>query len=149
VGKTRLGSQTDVAESVLFVVEFRVLIIEVVTGSGSFSRILFVLSNLAEFVSGAVGHGVENFDNVLRLLLEDGVFGKVSELVVDALGPVADLVVDDVNALKSVSELLEVFHDLSLFRLHGDNLLVGLSSLDGTIGSAGISINLELVKAST
>jgi len=111
MGESGLRSQTDIAESVFFVVEFRVLIIEVVSSSSSFSRVLFVLSDLTEFVSSAVSHGVENFDNILRFLLENGVFGKVSEFVVDALSPVADLIVHDVNALESISKSSEVLHD--------------------------------------
>jgi len=142
VSETRLGSQTDIAESVFFIVKFRVLIVEVVTSSGSFSGVLFVLSDLAEFVGGTVGHSVEDFDNILRLLLEDGVFGKSSELVVDALSPVANLVVDDVNALESITKLREDLHHFSIFGLHGDDLLVGLSTLSrGTGAGSGIGIN--------
>jgi hypothetical protein len=113
VGQTRLRSQTDIAESVLFVVEFRVLIVQVVSSTSSLSRVLFVLSNLTELVSSAIGHGVENLDNVLGLLLENRILGKVSELVVNALSPVADLIIDNVNALESIAKLREVLHDVS------------------------------------
>jgi len=80
--------------------------------------------------------------------LEDGVFGEVSELVVNALSPVANLVVDNVNALESVTKLGEDFHHFSLFGLHGDDLLVSLSTLSGaSTGGGGVSINLEFVQA--
>jgi hypothetical protein len=113
MSQTRLGSQTDIAESVLFVVEFRVFVIQVVASASSLSGVLFVLSNLAEFVGSAVGHGVENFDDILGFLLENRVLGKVSEFVVNALSPVADLIIDDVNTLESITELGEVLHDNS------------------------------------
>ena len=113
MGQTGLRSQTDIAESVLFVVEFRVLIVQVVSSTSSISRVLFVLSNLTELVSSAIGHGVENLDNVLGFLLENRILGKVSELVVNALSPVADLIIDNVNALESIAKLREVLHDVS------------------------------------
>jgi len=64
---------------------------------------LLVLSNLAELIGDAVRHGIEDLDNVFWLLLKDGVFSKVSEFKVNALGPVADLVVDDIYALESIA----------------------------------------------
>jgi len=103
MGQSGLRSQADIAESVLFVVEFRVLIVEVIASSSGFSQVLLVLSDLTEFILNTVGHGIEGLDNVLGLLLEDRVLSKVSEFKVNALGPVADLVVHNVNALEPVS----------------------------------------------
>lgn len=111
MSKTRLGTETDITESIFFVVEFRILVIEVIAGSSSLSRVLFILCDLTELVRGAVGHGIENLDNVFGFLLEDGVFGEVSEFVVNALGPVANLIVNNVHAFESVSKNGEVLHD--------------------------------------
>jgi len=66
--------------------------------------LLAALLNVVELLADNSLHGGKDLDEVLRLVLEDGVVSEKTELLVDALGPGADLIVDNVDALEFIGE---------------------------------------------
>lgn len=90
----------------------------------------------------AVSHGTKDLCNVVRFLLKDGVLGEGTKFVIHSLCPVANLVIDNVNAFKPLSQGRIVLHYLGELSLHFDNLVI---CMDTSCMIA--SINLELVEA--
>lgn len=96
-----------------------------------------MLNHLAELGGDAFGHGGEDLNGVVWLLLEDGVLGEVPEFGVDPLGPVTHLVVNDVHSLETVTKLFIVLLHLSQVSLHGHNI----SIFGGHETSTGVTLS--------
>jgi len=119
-----VGLSGDWTNSNVFVDE--VLSGKVIEGLTEVSIVLTTVSLLAlldsiQFLGCQSIHDFENADEVSLVLLEGGIIGEDSELLVDALRPARDLIVDDVDLFESILELLEIERGLSDVVVHTDD----------------------------
>jgi len=88
-------------------------------------------------------HALEHVDEVNGLSLENGVLGQGAELLVAAFGPIANLVVDDVDFLEALLNRREVPVNSGKILVHRNELGVILVSFRLTIVVVTL-VNLEL-----
>jgi hypothetical protein len=69
-------------------------------------------------------HRLENGNQVTWGLLESLVIGQGSELLVDSLGPIADLIVDNIDALEPFLETRVLLKGRGQFIIHHDDVAV-------------------------
>jgi len=67
---------------------------------------------------------LERGDQICGFFLECLILSNDAEFIIDALGPIADLVVYNVDALESVTEPIIMLHNCAEFLLHHDNFAV-------------------------
>lgn len=89
--------------------------------------------NFVELRLHHLRHAVKHRDQVRLRLLEGLVIRHVCELGAALARPVADLIVDDVDALEALSQLLAFFVVFAKLVLQHDDVLIVVRSVAGTL----------------
>ena len=156
-GVVAVGHARDGADnSVIFGKEFtRCEIIKHVSVLNARLLAFFVTTFLisAKLLAHHDTHGFEYTCEVGGVLLEDGVFGENTKLVVDTLGPVGDLVIDDVDSLESLLEQPVVLLRVLELVVHLDDFGVVFAQIGNVYGFrlgglllVNVGVDLELVE---